>query len=74
MILLYRDPKGETIGSTKTSSVVGNNLSQNQQSINSKSDWEEKVATLEKTLRERDAKIATLMRNASSNEKVISID
>ena len=73
MILLYRDPKGETIGSTKTSSVVGNNLSQNQQS-NSKSEWEEKVATLEKTLRERDAKIATLMRNASSNEKVISID
>ena len=73
MILLYRDPKGETIGSTKTSSVVGNILSQNQQS-NSKSEWEEKVAMLEKTLRERDAKIATLMRNASSNEKVISID
>ena len=69
MLLLYKDPKGETIGSTtKAHSVTGNHVSQIQRS-NSKSDWEEKVATLEKTLRERDAKIATLMRNGS--EKVI---
>ena len=69
MLLLYKDPKGETIGSTtKAHSVTGNHVSQIQRS-NSKSDWEEKVATLEKTLRERDAKIATLMRNG--NEKVI---
>lgn len=60
MLLLYKDPTGETVGSvTQAHSVVGKPVSQVQQN---NSDWEERVATLEKTLREKDAKIATLMR------------
>ena len=67
MILLYRDPKGETIGSiTQVPSVVGKGISQ-VQSMN-KSDWEKKVASLEKALHEKDAKIAMLMKN--HDEKV----
>ena len=41
MILLYRDPKGETIGSVP--SAVGKGISQL-----TNSDWEKKVASLEK--------------------------
>ena len=67
MILLYRDPEGKTVGSTtKAASVAGNAMSQFETTNNS--DWEKKVASLEKALRERDAKIALLMK--SHNAKV----
>ena len=67
MILLYRDPEGKTVGSTtKAASVTGNAVSQFETSNNM--DWEKKVASLEKALREKDAKIALLMK--SHNEKV----
>ena len=58
MVLLYRDPEGKTIGSISqswSSSVEENTITN--------IDWEKKVATLEKALSERDAKIATLMKS-----------
>ena len=60
MILLYRDPKGETIGSTKQApSVMANPVSQIQPT---NFDLEEKVASLEKALSEKEAEIAELMK------------
>ena len=61
MVLLYRDPEGETVGTSRptvrnSSAGMGNTISQVYPA-----EWEEKVASLEKALRERDAKIATLM-------------
>ena len=67
MILLYRDPKGETIGSTKQApSVMANPMSQIQPN---NSELEEKVAALEKAIGEKDAEIAWLMKRNES-EKV----
>lgn len=66
MVLLYRDPEGETIGSisqARSSAVGSNHVSQVNTITNI--DWEEKVTTLEKALSERDAKIATLMKSHS---------
>ena len=69
MILLYKDPKGKTIGSTtKAASVVGNAVSQMDTTYHS--DWEKKIASLERALRERDAKIALLMKSQNCSEKV----
>ena len=71
MVLLYKDPEGETVGSIistiKNSSVVmGNTISQ----VNP-AEWKEKVASLEKALRERDAKIATLTSVTVSQSPII---
>ena len=69
MILLYKDPTGKTIGSTtKAASVVGKAVSQVDTTYHS--DWEKRIASLEKALRERDAKIALLMTPQSCSEKV----
>ena len=72
MVLLYRDPEGETVGTTRptvrnSSMVAGNMVSQVYPA-----EWEEKVASLEKALRERDAKIATLM-NATVSQSYICL-
>lgn len=68
MILLYRDPKGETIGSTKQApSVMANPMSQIQPN---NSELEEKVAALEKAIGEKDAEIAWLMKRRNESEKV----
>ena len=53
-----RDLGGST---TKAASVAGNAMSQFETTYNS--DWEKKVASLEKALRERDTKIALLMKS-----------
>ena len=71
MILLYKDPKGKTLGSTtksKAASVAGNAVSQVDTTYYS--DWEKKIASLEKAVRERDAKIALLMKSQNCSEKV----
>ena len=69
MILLYRDPEGKTLGTTtKAGSVVGNAMSQIDTTYHS--DWEKKVASLERALREGDAKISLLMKSQNCNEKV----
>ena len=67
MILLYRDPDGKTLGTTtKAGSVVG--MSQIDTTYHS--DWEKKVASLERALRERDARIALLTKSQNCNGKV----
>ena len=70
MILLYKDPDGKTVGSTtKAASVAGNVVSQLDTTY--QSDLEKRVASLERALRERDAKIALLMKAQNVSEKVL---
>ena len=69
MRLLYKDPKGETIGSiTRVHTTVDDDGTTRpslvHQSISANSSlWEDKVVLLEKTLGERDAQINQLLKS-----------
>ena len=73
MLLLYNDPKGETIGSTarvQPIAVYDNNIIQVNPISLTNTDLEEKVASLEKELIEREAQIAQLMDSKRSGKQM----
>ena len=70
MLLLYKDPKGETIGSitrVQPTTITYDTITQaHTNSLTISSDLEGKVASLEKALNERDAQIEQLV-NSKQN-------
>ena len=64
MVMLYRDPEGESVG--KTPSLDASMPKITNQSITNSSNVEEKMAILEKSVQEKDTRINELVIEVST--------
>ena len=83
MLLLYKDPKGETIGSiirvqpvqmSGSNDTTGSTLAhQTTTTTSSSTDWEKRVALLEKKLSEKDIQIAQLQKQLTVSAAAVNL-